>query len=130
MSQAPSCPVSVDGSKRAGRLLFEVGRAHHAAPESLAELDDSVFAGSPIKRIGRARFVRNVLIDLGNSGDAALAPTAEKLLDDPPPLVRAMAAWALSHLLPAERFAALHARLAAGEADPQVSQEWQAARPS
>jgi epoxyqueuosine reductase len=102
--------------------------------KDLAELDDAtfrrVFAGSPIKRIGRDRFVRNVLIALGNSGDDALAATAEKLLDDPSPLVRAMAVWALSRLLPAELFAALHAWLAAGEADPQVSQERRAARPS
>jgi ferredoxin len=62
----------------------------------LAALDDAAFrarfAGSPVKRIGRDRFVRNVLIAVGNSGAPALVPTAERLADDPSPLVRAMAA--------------------------------------
>ncbi|MFT3810092.1 MAG: tRNA epoxyqueuosine(34) reductase QueG [Micropepsaceae bacterium] len=68
----------------------------------LAMLDDAAFrarfSGSPIKRIGRDRFVRNVLIAIGNSGDAALAQHAEALLDDGSPLVRAMAVWALRRL--------------------------------
>jgi epoxyqueuosine reductase len=55
----------------------------------------ALFRGSPIKRIGRDRFVRNVLIAIGNSGDARLATEAERLLGDPSPLVRAMAVWAL-----------------------------------
>jgi epoxyqueuosine reductase len=107
-------------------------RAELTAPrlKDLAELDDatfrSVFAGSPIKRIGRDRFVRNVLIALGNSGDAALAATAEKRLDDPSPLVRAMAVWALSRLLPEAGFLALRRRHAPGEDDPAVRAEWQA----
>jgi epoxyqueuosine reductase len=69
---------------------------------SLARLDDAgfraLFRGSPIKRIGRDRFVRNVLIAIGNSGDAALAAEAERLLDDASPLVHAMAVWALEKL--------------------------------
>jgi epoxyqueuosine reductase len=68
----------------------------------LARLDDAafreLFAGSPVKRIGRDRFVRNVLIAIGNSGDAQLAPAARALLDDASELVRAMAAWALEEL--------------------------------
>ncbi|HEY1960989.1 MAG TPA: tRNA epoxyqueuosine(34) reductase QueG, partial [Rhizomicrobium sp.] len=77
-------------------------RAELAQPrlQELTRLDDTdfraLFLGSPIKRIGRDRFVRNVLIAIGNSCDAALAPEAERLLDDPSPLVRAMAVWALS----------------------------------
>ena len=62
---------------------------------------------SPVKRIGRDRFVRNVLIAIGNSGDAALAAEAERLLDDPSPLVRGAAVWALGRLLPRETFAAI-----------------------
>ena len=54
---------------------------------------------SPVKRIGRDRFVRNVLIAIGNSGDVALAAEAERLLDDASPLVRGAAVWALSQLL-------------------------------
>ena len=93
----------------------------------LAGLDDAafrrLFAGSPIKRIGRDRFVRNVLIAIGNSGDPDLAETAAVLLDDPSPLVRGMAVWALARL---DR-----GRLGAGGtgADPDISvqAEWRAA---
>ena len=64
----------------------------------LAQLDDAsfrkVFAGSPIKRTGRDRFLRNVLIAIGNSGDPALRAHAEKLRDDASPLVAATARWA------------------------------------
>jgi epoxyqueuosine reductase len=97
----------------------------------LAALDDAgfraLFAGSPVKRIGRDRFVRNVLVAVGNSGDPALAEVAERLLDDPSPLVRGMAAWALSRLLPAEAWAALRAERLPREADPEVRAEWEEA---
>jgi epoxyqueuosine reductase len=100
----------------------------------LAVLDDAafreVFRGSPVKRIGRDRFLRNVLIAIGNSGDAALAPAAEARLADASPLVRAMAVWALSRLLADEAFAALAERYAAGEADPYVASEWRKEFPS
>ena len=96
----------------------------------LAALDDAafreVFRGSPVKRIGRERFVRNVLIAIGNSGEAGLATVAERLLDDASPLVRAMAVWALKQLLAPEAFADLAARRAAGEADADVAREWAA----
>ncbi len=94
----------------------------------LARLDDAafrvLFRGSPIKRIGRDRFVRNVLIAIGNSGDAALVAEAERLLDDPSPLVRAMAVWALSRLLDAPRFGALSSTRAPQEGDAAVREEW------
>ncbi len=70
----------------------------------LALLDDAAFraafAGSPIRRIGRDRFVRNVLIAIGNSGDAGMAPLVEGLIGDGSPLVRGMAVWALARLDP------------------------------
>ena len=96
----------------------------------LARLDDPAFrtrfAGTPIKRTGRDRFVRNVLIAIGNSGERGLAAEAVRLLDDPSPLVRAMAIWALSRLAPDEV-----ARHAAGrrehEADEDVRAEWERA---
>ncbi len=95
-----------------------------------AVLDDAAFrrafSGSAVKRLGRDRFVRNVLIAIGNSNDAALVPAAEGLLDDPSPLVRAMAVWALAQLLPAAGFARLRARHAKAEADTAVRAEWQA----
>ena len=98
------------------------------APELavLARLDDAafraLFAKTAIKRIGRDRFVRNVLIAIGNSGDPALAEEAERLLDDASPLIRGAAVWALSRLAPMrlERSATHRA----GETDPAVIAEW------
>ena len=94
----------------------------------LSMLDDSafreVFRRSPVKRIGRDRFVRNVLIAIGNSGDSKLAPAAEARLTDASPLVRAMAVWALSKLLPREHFARLAAIHAESESDAGVATEW------
>ncbi len=89
----------------------EIGYAarHHAPPlAELAALDDAAFrqrfAGSPIKRIGRDRMVRNVLYAIGNSGDPCLAPAAQALRTDPDPAVAEAAAWALTRLAdPARR---------------------------
>lgn len=68
----------------------------------LVALDDAafraLFSKSPVKRIGRDRFARNVLYAIGNSGDATLIPAAARLLDDPDAVVRDAAAWALSRL--------------------------------
>ena len=99
-----------------------------AAPPlaELAGLDDAAFrarfSGSPIKRIGRDRFLRNVLIAIGNSGSVDFAATAEEHLADPSPLVRGAAVWALSRLLPAGRFAELKRRQR--ESDSSVVEEW------
>ncbi len=79
-------------------------RAELTAPRlaDLAQLDDSgfrqVFSGSPIKRIGRDRFVRNALVGLGNSGTPRLRPVADALVDDPSDLVRDSARWASDRL--------------------------------
>ena len=86
-----------------------------------------MFTKSPVKRIGRDRFVRNVLIAIGNSEDAALAGEAERLLDDASPLVRGAAAWALSQLMEQEAFEALAARAMGAEADEAVRAEWRRA---
>jgi len=95
----------------------------------LAQLDDpafrTLFAKSPVKRIGRARFVRNVLIAIGNSGDVNLVVAAERLIADASPLVRGAAVWALGRL-DAQRLAALTPH-SATESDPDVSDEWRAA---
>jgi epoxyqueuosine reductase len=85
-----------------------------------------LFRGSPIKRIGRDRFVRNVLIAIGNSGDMRLANDAENLLTDPSPLVRAMAVWALSKLLTESDFAALAKKHEPAESDEAVIAEYEA----
>lgn len=105
-------------------------RPELAAPRlaALAGLDDSgfraLFSGTAVKRTGRDRFVRNVAVAIGNSRDPGLAPAAERLLADPSPLVRAMAVWALSRLLPEADFDRLRARRAGGEPDPDVAAEW------
>ena len=76
-----------------------------------------------VKRTGRDRFVRNVLIAIGNSG-VALANAAEPLLRDESPLVRAMAVWALARLLDEAAFARLKSAHAPREQDGAVRQEW------
>jgi epoxyqueuosine reductase len=97
----------------------------------LARLDDAGFrqrfAGSPIKRTGRDRFVRNVLIAIGNSGEPGLAAVALERLGDSSPLVRAMAVWALAQLRERPILAELAARCRPKEQDPDVLLEWQAA---
>ncbi|EHQ99634.1 tRNA epoxyqueuosine(34) reductase QueG [Bradyrhizobium sp. WSM471] len=97
----------------------------------LARLGDAAFRAlftkSPVKRIGRDRFLRNVLIAIGNSGDAALADEARRLLEDESALVRGAAVWALAQLMPDEEFAALRTEAIAGESDESVREEWRAA---
>ena len=94
----------------------------------LAALDDAafraLFSKSPIKRIGRARFLRNVLYAIGNSGDPTLIEPARRLLDDPAPIVRGAAVWALGRLMPEADFAALRVERFAVEADGSVLAEW------
>ncbi len=84
------------------------------------------FSGTPVKRTGRDRVVRNALIAAGNSGNAELVPIVQRLLDDASPLVRAMAVWALHELEDGESFAALRQQRASLETDPDVANEWRA----
>ncbi len=94
----------------------------------LSRLDDPAFrtrfSGTPIKRTGRDRFIRNVLIAIGNSNDASLANEAVRLLDDASPLVRAMAVWAIGRLLPPETVARHADERLSREADLDVREEW------
>ena len=114
---------------QAGREAKLAAREALRAPQlaELARLDDAAFRAlftkSPVKRTGRDRFIRNVLIAIGNSGDAALAAEAERLLDDASPLVRGAAVWALGA---ARSRAACRARRRDRdrEADPAVREEW------
>jgi len=96
----------------------------------LARLDDAgfraLFAKSAVKRIGRARLLRNVLIAIGNSGDAGLAAETERLLDDFSPLVRGAAIWALGRLDWA-RLEQRRSERRAAETDADVAAEWDAA---
>ncbi|TPG40351.1 tRNA epoxyqueuosine(34) reductase QueG [Sphingomonas koreensis] len=104
-------------------------RAELVAPAlvGLLALDDAgfrqVFAGSPIKRIGRNRMVRNAAIAAGNSGDAALISPIAALLDDPAAVVRGAAIWALARLDP-ERFAVERRTRYQLEPDDSVCAEW------
>ncbi|GGI30702.1 tRNA epoxyqueuosine(34) reductase QueG [Bradyrhizobium guangdongense] len=94
----------------------------------LSRLDDAAFRAlftkSPVKRIGRDRFLRNVLIAIGNSGDAALAQEARRLLDDASPLVRGAAVWALAQLVGRDEFAAMKVIALSNEHDDSVREEW------
>ena len=115
---------------QAGREMKLEAREALRAPQlaELARLDDAafraLFAKSAVKRIGRDRFLRNVLIAIGNSEDASLAGEAERLLSDAAPLVRGAAVWALGRLdrTRLDRCAADHR-----ESDPEVVAEWAAA---
>jgi epoxyqueuosine reductase len=115
---------------QAGRETKLAARDELRAPElaDLAGLDDAAFRArftkSPVKRIGRDRFVRNVLIAIGNSGEPALAAEAERLLGDQSPLVRGAAVWALSQLLGRETFEARAANALKAEPDAGVRAEW------
>jgi epoxyqueuosine reductase len=96
----------------------------------LARLDEvgfrKLFAGTAIKRTGRDRFVRNVLIAIGNSHNPALASGAERLLNDGSAIVRGAAVWALGRLVAKQDLAAMAAHYASAEADPSVRDEWAA----
>ena len=119
-----------------GREAKLAARAALRAPDlaALARLDDpafrALFAKSPVKRIGRVRFIRNVLIAIGNSGDSALAGEATCLLEDEAPLIRGAAVWALSQLMPRDAFAMLASDAIHTEADESVREEWQRASAS
>jgi epoxyqueuosine reductase len=116
-----------------GRETRLAARDELRAPDlaTLARLDDAAFRAlftkSPVKRVGRDRFIRNVLIAIGNSNELALAEEARRLLSDASPLVRGAAVWALSQLLSREEFAALAANALGLEIDETVREEWQLA---
>jgi epoxyqueuosine reductase len=122
------CPWNKFASE--GREAKLAARADLDAPPlaELARLDDSsfraLFAGGPIKRIGRARFLRNVMIAIGNSDDRALAAVAAERLDDENPLVRGAAVWALARLISREEFSSLASERLRRESDGAVIEEW------
>jgi epoxyqueuosine reductase len=115
---------------QAGRQAKLQARPDLSAPRlaELARLDDrefrEKFSGSPVKRIGRGRFLRNVLIAIGNSGDLQLASEAERLLDDADPQVRGAAVWALARLAPERADLLMKDRLPR-EPDSAVRSEWE-----
>jgi len=123
------CPWNKFADAAAANRAF-VARAELVAPElaDLLQLDDAsfrqIFSGSPIKRIGRDRMVRNALIAAGNSGQVGLVPRVAALLGDPAAVVRGAAVWALARLDP-DQANTERARRAAGETDESVRAEWE-----
>jgi len=122
------CPWNKFASASREARLRSRPELERPALAELAALDDkgfrALFAGSPVKRIGHARFLRNVLIGIGNSGLPGLVPAVLARLDDPSPLVRGAAIWALRRLDP-ERAAALRLDRLAAEGDSSVREEWE-----
>jgi epoxyqueuosine reductase len=114
------------------REMRFVARTETDAPPlaELLALDDAAFrarfAGTPVKRTGRDRLVRNALIAAGNSGDGSLVPQVRRLLADASPLVRAMAVWALARLCESREVASLRASHLPRESDGAVRAEWRA----
>ncbi|WP_456680416.1 tRNA epoxyqueuosine(34) reductase QueG [Bradyrhizobium sp. USDA 3311] len=115
---------------QAGREAKLAARDELRAPglAELARLDDAAFRAlftkSPVKRIGRDRFLRNVLIAIGNSGEAALAEEAQRLLGDESALVRGAAVWALAQLVARDAFEAMRSVAMGNEHDEGVREEW------
>ena len=115
---------------RATREMKLSAREDLLAPDlsMLARLDDqafrTLFAGSPIKRLGRNRFVRNVLVAIGNSANPALAKAAAARLEDSSPLVRGMAVWAWQQLAKPEEIAGRRKQHLCQESDSAVRAEW------
>jgi epoxyqueuosine reductase len=112
---------------RDARLQAREG-ANSPALDELLALDDAAFrrrfAGTPVKRTGRDRVLRNALIAAGNSGDTSLVPAVQRLLDDASPLVRAMAVWALRQLAGGQTWASARKRHLSRETDVAVRAEW------
>ena len=111
------------------QLAF-VPRKELIAPKlvEFLDLDDAsfrtLFSGSPIKRIGVERFLRNCLIASGNSADVSLVPSVERLLRHEAPVVRGAAIWAIAQLVDIERFSDLESALLPSEANDAVMDEW------
>ena len=124
------CPWNKFASRSAEAKLSEPDGYEAPPLADLADLDDAGFrrrfSGSPVKRIGRDRFVRNVMIAIGNSRDPAFRPVIERRLEDTAPMVRAAAVWAAGEVLDPHACAQLKGRLQHEERDPVVRDEWRA----
>lgn len=126
------CPWNKFARQASEAKLRSQEPARAPALAELLSLDDNAFrarfSGSPVKRIGRDRFIRNVLIAAGNSVHQGLRARVTALLDDPSPLVRAMAVWALARLSAASgdraNWQRVKSALLPGETDPDVRAEW------
>ena len=122
------CPWNKFAVAASEQRFYSRAEAANPPIAELLGLDDAAFRarfrGTPVKRTGRDRFLRNVLIAAGNSGDSSLVPQVEGLTADASPLVRAMAVWALAQLLPSDAWHKTRETLADRETDPYVRNEW------
>ncbi|WFU02154.1 tRNA epoxyqueuosine(34) reductase QueG [Rhizobium sp. CB3171] len=122
-----ACPWNKFASAAAEMKLVARDDLREPSIAFLLDLDDAAFraffSGSPVKRIGRDRFIRNVLIAAGNSGDRGLITACRGLADDPSAVVRGMAVWALSRLMTAGEFRTFAAERG-DEPDADVRAEW------
>ncbi len=120
------CPWNKYAS-RAAEAKFH-GPADMPPLADLLVLDNAafrqMFAGTPVRRAGHPRFLRNVLVGAGNSGEASLVPLVEALLSHESALVRGMAVWAIRQLVDEKSYCALHLTHAAQEVDDMVLGEW------
>jgi epoxyqueuosine reductase len=121
------CPWNKYARTSRDTRMAERGEITDRPLGELAKLDDKafrkLFAGTPVKRTGRDRFMRNVAIAIGNSGDLGLLPAVERLVADPSSLVRAMAVWAAARLMSPASFTQLARRLRGEEPEPEVLAE-------
>ena len=125
------CPWNKFASQTHEARLQARDELRAPALADLLTLDDpgfrALFAGSPVKRIGHARFLRNVLIAAGNSGSEGLLPLVEARLADPDALIRGAAVWATRRLAADTHASALRLAFLPDEGDTSVQAEWSAA---
>lgn len=122
------CPWNKFASRAREAKLQAKAELARLQLSDLLTLDDAqfrqIFAGSPVKRLGSARFLRNCLVAVGNSGDAASIGKVQRLLEHPDPLVRGMAVWALRQLSGPDRLKKIRAQHQTRETDASVLAEW------
>jgi len=126
-----ACPWNKFAQAASEAKLVARADLREPALADLLKLDDAgfrtLFSGSPVKRIGRDRFLRNVLIAAGNSDDRSLVAPARELLADQSPLVRGAAVWALSRLAAGDTVRELATAALQDENDSAVQDEWRLA---
>lgn len=122
------CPWNKFAKQSSEQALLAKTHLNNPKLDELLKLDDQAFReffkATPIKRTGRDRFMRNVLIAAGNSGDKELTPNISPHLADPNPIVRAMGVWALKQLLNNDEFDSLKKQYFLNETDSTVIAEW------
>lgn len=123
------CPWNKFAERAKEQRFHPRSGTDNPALKDLLKMDDESFRarfrGTPVKRTGRARILRNCLIAAGNSGQGYFIELAEKLLQDDEPLIRGAAIWALKQLTDNKEFQSLKAAHLSHERDASVKAEWQ-----